>query len=314
MIFTGNNELRILSHICSQYIAPIHDTEKTVLNLVFHFSQYHIIFSRDEAYVHEGLSSMQNLEYQGSMETFIAILKNQKDPFHAYRDGEFYITGNRLFFFSLGKSFNFHSLAIEESGDPPRKMRRGPFGLPREFSYLLLAVTFLQIWMGWVLHYHSALSFGLTFFIYAAFGLYYLRTDRLTDTENFLLLYLGLGFFLFLFKSVHFTYYYHIYFIISLPVLFVGSFYSRKRDALSEYNSYNINGLEIFNREIMGSQRRAIIVWSMLWALMILYIYVSMYSSRWDILSTGIKTVISLLFCAVLLFNLFAINGFHTSD
>lgn len=308
------NEFMILSHICEQYVSgdPVH--EKTVLNLVFHYSQYHIVFDGEEAYVNDGLSTFHQIEYQGSIETFISIIRNKMDPFHAYGQGDFYVSGDRIYFFTLSKCFDFSKPELSERDLEPLKMKRGPFGLPREFSFLISSITILQIWLGWVMDYNSTLSFGLSFLIIGLFSFYYYKTDKLTRMEIYLLLFLGISFLLFFLGSFHYRHFYNIYFIVTLPILVVGSFYSRQRDALSEYNSYNIDGLEILDKEILKKQRKAIVIWMDLWSLMILFIYLNMYSAKLDTISDTILLIISIIFCAVLLLTLFAINGFHTSE
>ncbi|MBB6480502.1 hypothetical protein [Spirochaeta isovalerica] len=307
-------EQMVLSHICRQFAVEDYRGEPRILNLVFPYSQYHMVINKEEAYLNDGLSHLQDMEYQGSIETFLALMRSEKDPYHGYGEGEYYISGDRMFFFEMSKFFHFGKENLREPDSLPGKIIRGPFGLPREFSFILVSLAFLQIWLGWVFSVNTAGSFLALFILFSAFSIYYFKTDRLTRLEIFLLVYLGVSTVLFFLDSPHYRFYYHIYFLLAIPLFFIGSLYSPIRNILSEYNSVHNNGQEIFTPEIKRKQRRALVLWSEVWFAVIFILYMSMNTSLWKYVSETFLSVISLLFCGVILLNIFAIHGFYDNS
>lgn len=308
------DEYMVLSHICRQFHSEDYAGDKKILNLVFPYSQYHMVISRDEIYLNDGLSAIQDMEYQGSIEMFISLIRSERDPYHGYGKGEFYISGDRMFFFEMSKYFQFRKSSLNESEREPYKIFRGPFNFTREFSLVLASLVIFQIWLGWEFSFNSAISFLSTFVVFAGFCLYYFKTDRLTRVEIFLLFYLGISSALFFFKSEHYMHFYHIYFLLFIPFIFGGSFYSRIRNSLSQYNSFHVEGLEIINPKIIRRQRKVLTIWLNLWILMILILYLAMNTPLWIYLTDSVLTIISLVLCGSMLLNLFAINGFHSQD
>lgn len=309
-----HDEYMVLSHLCRQFNSDDYRGDRKVLNLIFPYSQYHMVISRDEIYLNDGISAMQDMEYQGSIEMFISLIRSETDPYHAYGKGEFYITGDRMFFFEMSKYFHFRKISLNESEMEPGKIFRGPFNLPREFSYLLTSLVILQIWFGWVFSYNNQYSFAGTLAVFGGFCLYYWKTDKLTRTEIYLLFYLGASTILFFLKSDHYMYFYNIYFLLAVPVFFGGTFYSRIRNTLTQYNAFHVEGMEIISAAIIKRQRKVLTIWLILWILMTLVLYLAMNTGLWVYLTDTVMTVISLILCGAMLLNLFAINGFHSED
>lgn len=310
---SSNNEIMLLSHICDLYV-PLSKTTNKIINIVLPYSQYHMCLENDIAYMVDGLNILADIEFEGELELFLDLLRGRIDPYKAYLEGDFYITGDRAFFFSISNLFNFNynSMLIKER--EPLKIIRGPFKLNREFSYLIYTSTALIIWLGWVFNFNNSISLGFTLGIIFLFSLYYHLTDKLNRFEIYLLLFLFVSVILFLLDSKHYIQYYYIYFIITFPLIYTGSLYSRIRNVLSQYNSNNINDREILNNEIILNQRRAIVIWTIIWGFLMISMYIYSNTEFSFLINDLILSVISILFGAMILFNIYTIHNMQSLE
>lgn len=308
-----NNEMMLLSHICNLY-TPINIKTKKIINIVLPYSQYHMCLENDNAYMVDGLNILADIEFEGELELFLDLIRGRKDPYKAYLEGDFYITGDRGFFFSINNQFNFNYNPMLNKEVKPLKIIRGPFNLNREFSYLIYTSTALIIWLGWIFDFNNSISLGLTLGIIFLFSLYYHLTDKLNRFEIYLLVFLFISFLLFLINSKHYTQYYYIYFIISIPIVYTGSLYSKIRNVLSQYNSNNINGREILNNEIIQNQTRAIVIWTIIWGFLMVSMYIYSNTEYGFLIDELILSVISILFGAMIFFNIYTIHNMQSLE
>lgn len=315
MLQLNNNkdQLILLNQICT-FFKPVVHKGKKIINLQFPSSQFHILINDNKAQVVEGLHILPDVGFKGEFEIFIDIIRGYIDPYSAYLKEDFKIDGDRTYFFSLENNFDFNPDLLSEKDSKPNKIKRGPFKLNRDFSFLVYSSTALFIWLGWIFDFENTVTFGVLFLVILYFSIYYFVTDKINSFEVYILLFLFVSFILFYFKSNHYMEYYYIYFIISMPFSFTASLVSQKRNIISFYNSNNINGKEVLNSEIVLNQRRVISILTMAWGVLMLFIYIDSSSKIILVNIEQILSAISILFGAIILLGIYTIHNMQALE
>lgn len=309
----NKDQFMLLNQICS-FFRPVLHKENKIINLKLPNSQFHISINENNAQVVEGLHLIPDVEFKGKLEVFIDIIRGYNDPYTAYLEEDFKIVGDRTYFFSLDNNFDFNPNSLSVKDSKPNKIKRGPFNLNRDFSFLVYSSTALFIWLGWIFNFENTLTFGSLFLVILTFSIYYYCTDKLNYFEIYILLFLLVSFILFFFNSTHYIDYYYIYFIVLMPFAFTGSLFSNRRNIISFYNSNNINGKEVLNSEIILNQRRVISILTMVWGVLMLFMYIDSKSEIYLDNIEQILSAISILFGAIILLGIYTIHNMQALE